>query len=91
MYYTGILTCPLKLLTGYNCPTCGCTRAIRELLCGNFEGYFMYQPMAIPLTAAGILCFHLKLLKGRKKTVALVFVITAAIANLLLYIAREFI
>ena len=55
IYYLLDVTCPILLLTGKTCPTCGSTRAILSLLRGNVEMYVSYQPMAVPLAIAVIL------------------------------------
>ncbi len=43
------VSCPILWLTGYPCPTCGCTRAMLSLLRLDFAGYLSYQPLALPL------------------------------------------
>ena len=43
---TGIFKpCYFKMLTGYNCPGCGTTRAIQELLNLNIYEAFRYNPV----------------------------------------------
>lgn len=36
--------CPMKLLTGYDCPSCGIQRALYALLHGNFKTAFWINP-----------------------------------------------
>lgn len=36
--------CPLKSLTGYDCPSCGIQRAIHALLNGDFKAAFWVNP-----------------------------------------------
>jgi hypothetical protein len=47
--------CPFNWLTGLQCPGCGTTRALHQLLHGNFEAAFRLNPMLflglIPLAA----------------------------------------
>lgn len=37
--------CPLYIITGYHCPSCGVQRAIYALLHGNFAKAFMLNPL----------------------------------------------
>jgi hypothetical protein len=39
--------CLFHALTGWNCPGCGTTRALRQLLHGNFLAALQYNPLAI--------------------------------------------
>lgn len=69
-YYLIGVTCPILFFTGQICPTCGSTRAILSLLRGNFKMYVSYQPMAIPLVVAVILCIHLQFMKKPLKEIS---------------------
>lgn len=40
----GFPLCPMKRVTGLNCPLCGGTHAVRELLRGNPAAAFSYNP-----------------------------------------------
>lgn len=58
--------CPFYVLTGLKCPSCGNTRAIHQLLHGNFIESFMFNPfivIAFPLAAA-IIWLYLKKPRG---------------------------
>ena len=37
--------CPFRFLTGLQCPGCGSTRALHQILHGNFEAAFMLNPL----------------------------------------------
>lgn len=39
------LPCPFRALTGFNCPGCGTTRALHQLLHGNFLTAFKLSPL----------------------------------------------
>jgi len=51
---TLMLPCPIKFLTGFDCPGCGFQRSLFALLEGNFETSFMLYPATIPLLILGI-------------------------------------
>lgn len=48
----GPILCPFRLLTGYECPTCGTTRSIGSLLQGDVVGAFNNNPLGIVVSAA---------------------------------------
>lgn len=87
-YYLIGVTCPILVLTGQICPTCGSTRAILSLLSGNFKMYVSYQPMAIPLVIAVILCIHLQLMKKPLKQICAAMVGITLLVNTVFYILR---
>ena len=58
--------CIIKTITNINCPTCGITRAITELLRFNFKKSYDYNPMAVPVLIGILLILSDNLLK--KKT-----------------------
>jgi len=67
--------CPIFALTGWQCPGCGSTRAIYELLHGNLSAAFAWNPLAViwvPMVAAWLVgqCFgpkaELPMLRERK-------------------------
>src|SRR5215467_1289585 len=37
--------CPFRALTGFTCPGCGSTRALHQLLHGNFSAAFKLNPL----------------------------------------------
>ena len=41
------LPCPFHFLTGYYCPGCGGTRAVRLLLSGDIPGSVYYHPLVL--------------------------------------------
>lgn len=48
-YYASanITLCPVKLVTGYPCPSCGTTRSISALFNGQLKDAFMINPLGI--------------------------------------------
>ncbi|MBO4672992.1 MAG: DUF2752 domain-containing protein [Bacteroidaceae bacterium] len=60
--YVWMPQCPLRLLTGWNCPGCGIQRALHAMLHGHFAEAFSYNyffmfsiPYAVLLVIATIL------------------------------------
>jgi hypothetical protein len=56
--------CPFFLLTGMQCPGCGTTRALHQLLHGNIEAAFRLNPMLFVLLAVA-LCAVPSIVRGR--------------------------
>ena len=56
--------CLFKLATGLDCPGCGTTRALYQLLHGNVEAAFRFNPMLFVLFAV-VLCALPSILRGR--------------------------
>ena len=61
-HYAWMPQCPLRLLTGWNCPGCGIQRALHAMLHGHFAEAFSYNyffmfsiPYAVLLVIATIL------------------------------------
>lgn len=48
------MTCIIREITGIPCPTCGVTRALISLICGNLKAYMYYNSFAVPLCAATV-------------------------------------
>lgn len=48
-YYASanVTLCPVKLVTGYPCPSCGTTRSISALFNGQLKDAFMINPLGI--------------------------------------------
>ncbi|WP_460679796.1 DUF2752 domain-containing protein [Mucilaginibacter koreensis] len=44
-----LLPCPIKYLTGIDCPGCGFQRSFVALLHGNFHQSFLFYPATLPL------------------------------------------
>ncbi|NLA24963.1 MAG: DUF2752 domain-containing protein [Bacteroidales bacterium] len=56
-----LLPCPLKQLTGIDCPGCGMQRAIVELFDGNILLSLKYYPALIPIIFMLVFLFaHLR-------------------------------
>ena len=65
----GPTVCPFALCTGMACPGCGMTRAISQLLRGNFEQALIYHPLA-PLVFAQVVGGWIWLVLRRRNLVA---------------------
>lgn len=73
--------CPMKALTGFDCPACGMQRAVLELLRGDLVESLNYHPAAIPtcfLLIYLVLHLRFKFSKG-PHVLKWTFIITAAI------------
>ena len=56
-----LLPCPVKSLTGYDCPGCGMQRAVVALFKGNLTESIYQYPALLPIVAMIIfLIIHLK-------------------------------
>lgn len=61
------LPCPFRFLTGLNCPGCGVTRALHQLLHGHFEAAFMLNPLlllAIPFLLFALIRCSVIVMRG---------------------------
>ena len=61
-------TCPFHTLTGFNCPGCGTTRALHQLLHGNVVAAFELNPLTIlllPVLAYALVSFTRSAITGR--------------------------
>ena len=61
-------SCPFRALTGFNCPGCGTTRALHQLLHGNVVAAFELNPLTIlllPVLAYALVSFTKSAITGR--------------------------
>ena len=59
--------CPFRLFTGYQCPGCGTTRALHQLVHGHFLAAFMLNPLlliASPFLLWALLRYSVIVLQG---------------------------
>jgi hypothetical protein len=65
---TGIFpACPFRMLTGLNCPGCGTTRGLHQLLHGNFVAAFELNPLMVlilPLLGYVLLSYTKSVITG---------------------------
>ena len=87
LYIYGILVCPIQLVLGLPCPTCGVIRALLALTQGKLTDYLYYQPMALFLVVAVFLALHHKPLL-RFRWVLWTYVGVVLVLNLVLYVFR---
>jgi|ERR1700752_744359 len=60
-------SCPFKFFTGLNCPGCGSTRALHQLLHGHVEAAFLLNPLfviALPFMAFAFLKHNAIVFRG---------------------------
>ena len=82
-YYCLDIPCPILSLTG-----CGTTRAMLALLQLDLKMYLYYQPTAVPLAIAVVLCIHLRHLKKPFKGIAAALAGVMLLANTAVYFAK---
>ena len=59
--------CPFRLLTGFTCPGCGTTRALHQILHGDFYTAFTLNPLlllAIPFLLFALLRYSAIVMRG---------------------------
>jgi len=59
--------CPFRFLTGFQCPGCGSTRALHQILHGHFEAAFMLNPLlmlGIPFMLFAFLRYSVTVMRG---------------------------
>lgn len=59
--------CPFRLLTGFTCPGCGTTRALHQILHGDFAAAFVLNPvlvLAIPFLVFALLRYSVIVMRG---------------------------
>jgi hypothetical protein len=60
--------CPFRLFTGLQCPGCGTSRALHELMHGDFVAAFMLNPLlllALPFALYAFVRYSTMTLRGR--------------------------
>ena len=68
--------CPIKTITGLDCPGCGITRMFVALFHGNIYQAFRYNPLIfIELPIIFILIILYKLKKEYRKAINIVFIV----------------
>ena len=59
--------CPFRFLTGFNCPGCGTTRALHQILHGDFYTAFTLNPLlllAIPFALFALIRYTVIVMRG---------------------------
>lgn len=95
MYKTSYI-CPIFLFTGWYCPGCGATRAVRALLHGHFLRSFIYNPCVITVLIFLILFYIQAIFNVFEKKIKIIprsktFYIVLSGIFIFYYIARNFI
>jgi hypothetical protein len=60
--------CPFRAVTGFNCPGCGTTRALHQLLHGDLPSAFQLNPLlilALPFLLYALLKYTNTVLRGK--------------------------
>lgn len=57
--------CPYRVFVGFDCPTCGTTRAVRSLLIGDIRSAFNFNPISIILAMGVIRASLLQIFPNR--------------------------
>ena len=63
--------CPFRTLTGLNCPACGTTRGLHQLLHGNFIAAFELNPLMVlmlPILGYALVAYTRSAITGRPMT-----------------------
>gem|GEM_PF-530304 len=82
-------SCPIKRMIGFDCPTCGVTRAMFSLVKGDFADYAKYHVLALPLVIATLFQVHCSCFKNKAiRTTITVFTTLIVIGNFLIYIIK---
>ncbi|MBQ9239344.1 MAG: DUF2752 domain-containing protein [Treponema sp.] len=68
------MTCIIRELFHFPCPTCGVTRALLSLMKGDVQKYLYYNAAAVPLLIATIL-----MVLGTKKRITICTIISCTI------------
>lgn len=80
------ISCPIKAILGFDCPTCNSTTALLSLLRLDFKGYFALQPFAVPLCMVALLQLNRFLFK-HKLWIDIVTIVVA-VSNFIYYLIR---
>lgn len=64
LLYNFFPTCPIKHVTGFDCPTCGTQRAAHLFLNGEFKAAFQQNPLIFIISPYLLLWVYLKLIKN---------------------------
>ena len=74
-----VIGCPLKRITGINCPLCGATRAQLMLLKGEVELALSYHPMALVNIPLLLIAAHARIIKRYTGSAILALLFVSAI------------
>ena len=84
---TNKYSCPVKKYLGFNCPSCGLTRALKSLLYLNLKQSFYYHPMLIFILPVIFLAFYNKNNWRHRKIINIYVYITSGLF-FIIYIIR---
>lgn len=86
-----MIPCPIKYLTGYDCPGCGFQRSFYLMVQGNLkDSFFQYPPLFFFIISLAALIFHLNKenqLSFKLLQVAIIALISSVTIN---YLTKQF-
>lgn len=86
-----LLSCPIKRLTGIDCPGCGFQRSILALLHGDLTKSIQLYPATIPILAMAVFTLlHLKFDFKNGALIIKIFYIAATLIIVIKYIYKIF-
>lgn len=59
LFHLVLGSCPIKLIFGISCPTCGTTRSLLALLKLDFSGYWHFHPAGIFVFFGSLIGIHM--------------------------------
>ncbi len=87
IYFLLPIKCPIKYFLGFDCPTCGMTRSLTELLKGDIALSLEFNPMTVPFLLLVLFALHRRLFPIKSKT-ANIIIIFGTVCVMISYIMR---
>lgn len=81
------IKCPIKYFLGFECPTCGMTRAMFALAGGDFPAYLDFNPAALPFVLLVFFAIHSRLFPINKR-IKNAIIICGTVCVFVIYIFR---
>lgn len=79
--------CPIKHFLGFDCPTCGMTRAFFALAKGDISASLKFNPIAVPFLLLFLFALHKDLFRFSDRTKNII-IITGAFITFFVYILK---
>ena len=81
------IKCPIKYFLGFECPTCGMTRAMFALAGGDFPAYLDFNPAALPFALVVLFAVHSRLLPFDRR-IKNAIIISGTVCVVIIYILK---